>query len=47
MKKTVIFLSMIIIFTTSTLAHIPTFLASDDFVNGAYLVRDIDLSQIF
>ncbi|MDD3680605.1 MAG: hypothetical protein WC194_02280 [Mesotoga sp.] len=47
MKKTVIFFSMIIIFAVSTFAHIPTFLGPDDFVNGAYLVRDIDLSQIF
>jgi hypothetical protein len=34
---------MIIIFAASTFVHIPTFLASDDFVNGAYLVGDIDL----
>lgn len=47
MKKKFVLLSLLVIFAVSAFAHLPAFLTSNDFAKGAFLVRDIDLSQIF
>ena len=47
MKKTLILVSLLIVFASSVFSHIPFFLTPEDFVEGSYLVKEIDLSQIY
>jgi len=47
MKKTLILVSLLIVFASSAFSHIPFFLTPEDFVEGSYLVKEIDLSQIY